>query len=193
MWDQILRHLQDTRSLKNLPQFGDLHNHSEEKVLHVCGRGMWGTRGHLGSCRHICAQPRQELLKLVLMAREVIWNQKQYVEWWGGACECSEGQGHVPSDGFCWPPLPGTLESHLDMPSQGWLSPAIGMPGHNASRSAHGGFPSRVRHFQVPVHGHQPQVSLELHLGSWEPMEEFILGMSPLPGQSVWVEKAKRE
>ena len=43
--------------------------------------GMWGTRGHLGSCRHICAQPRQELLKLVLMAREVIWNQKQYVEW----------------------------------------------------------------------------------------------------------------
>ena len=129
--------------------------------------GMWGTRGHLGSCRHICAQPRQELLKLVLMAREVIWNQKQYVEWWGGACECSEGQGHVPSDGFCWPPLPGTLESHLDMPSQGWLSPALGMPGHNASRSSHGGFPSRVRHFQVPVHGHQPHVSLELHLGSW--------------------------
>ena len=55
----------------------------------------------------------------------------------------------------------GTLESHLDTPSQGWLSPALRMPGHNASRSAHGGFPSRVRHFQVPVHGHQPHVSLE--------------------------------
>lgn len=68
------------------------------------------------------------------MAREVIWNQKQYVEWWGGACQCSKGQGHVPSDGFWWPPLPGTLESHLDTPAQGWLSPALGMPGHNASR-----------------------------------------------------------
>lgn len=40
----------------------------------------------------------------MLMDREVIWNQNSMWSGGEGACQCSKGQGHVPSDGFWWPP-----------------------------------------------------------------------------------------
>lgn len=74
--------------------------------MFVAGREVGDKGLELGTCRHIWAQTTTPgAPKTCAHGQGGDLEPKTVCGWWGGRAHAA-GSGHVPSDGFWWPPLP---------------------------------------------------------------------------------------